>query len=423
MSVSGQTYVSTGSDTCIATISRNPAGNSIAHYMKTGPYSGKILVSPVAQSGGISFRAIPVTNYNISDITILGDTVFFCGDDTAGIGFYGWCKKQSGMYPMNPPYDFNIYRLYSGDSIRVTDVSRIRVFRSGSDLNVLLVAKCYEKGIIKSSIVHIKNNLTCKAAYGGEHFDDVEILDDYVVAVGRKSGNDNQYQTHHMRVLNKNAFSLNDFLFMYYYCWDVRPALGRMLVQKIRGNGAVSVYRGTDGFYFNTLTVNGGILQLHRYYMAHTPEYFIGVSDVEYNNVDSTLLIVHNEDTIGIASKYDCSSFPTATYVSSYKADFRYMGYRDTLLSVAKMSSSGFYVTGIKNKKMALWEMPNGCEGYVFYNNYTAESQINRSRSFIRTTPVGVHCNSFVVIPNEEGFVKKCYTLSPDSDSQDKDNE
>lgn len=37
-------------------------------------------------------------------------------------------------------------------------------------------------------------------------------------------------------------------------------------------------------------------------------------------------LIVHNEDTIGIASKYDCSSFPTATYVSSYKADFRYMG-------------------------------------------------------------------------------------------------
>lgn len=93
------------------------------------------------------------------------------------------------------------------------------------------------------------------------------------------------------------------------------------------------------------------------------------------------------------------------------------------MLSVAKMSSSGFYVTGIKNKKMALWERKNGCEGYVFYNNYTAESQINRSRSFIRTTPVGVHCNSFVVIPNEEGFVKKCYTLSPDSDSQDKDNE
>ena len=134
-------------------------------------------------------------------------------------------------------------------------------------------------------------------------------------------------------------------------------------------------------------------------------------------------LMVHNEDTIGIASKYDCSSFPTATYVSSYKAVFVGLGYRDTLFSVAKMSSSGFYVTGIKNNKMALWEMPNGCEGYVFYNNYTAESQISRSWSFIRTTPVGVHRNSFVVRPNEEGFEKICYTLSPDSDGHDKDEE
>ena len=418
MPIFGQTYVSTGSDVCLSTISRNPTGSYPVHYMKTGPYSGKIMFSFTYMNNIYSFKTLPITNYNVNDISVVGNTIYFCGEDSLSHGFYGVCKRGSGV---NPPYYIRIYKLYNADVDYITSVQRIRVFCDGADTNVLLIGNYLHKvqNFNKSAIVHIKNNSVCTVSYGSvEHFDDVEVLDDYVVAVARKGGGGLRHEPHYMRVLNKSSFSLYDTLFDYYYGWDRRESTSRILLQKTNGDSLVSVYHTDNyGYYFNTYAVNSnGILQLYNYTKVDPAGYHVKVSDVSYNSSNRTLSIVHNSDTIGYASHFSCSSFPAVSYVNSYSTQFDLIisgGNKDTLLSVAPMSSNGLYVTGIKNNKMLFWKMPNGCDDIVQFNTGTTNSQINSSLGPTIKTSLGIHQTSFQLTVGGKPFTENCSVIVP----------
>ena len=412
MPLFGQTYISTGSDVCLSTISRNPTGSYPVHYVKTGPYSGKIMFNFVYMNNIYSFKTLPITNYNVNDLTVVGNLVFFCGEDNSGLGFYGVCKKGTGI---NPPYYFRIFRLYNSTSEYVTDVQRIKVFCEGTDTNVLLIGRYFNNtgNISKNSIIHVKNHLTCTLAYSSvEHYDDVEVLDDYVVTVARKGEGEHPYEPQYLRVLNKSAFSLSDALFDYYYGWGKPETTDRVLLQKTGTNSLVSVFQRENEYYFNTYTVNSGTLQLYNCTQVNPPAQFTNVGDVSYNPSNNVLSIVHNSDTVGYTSLFNCSYYPTVNYINTYKADYLSQNNKDTLTSVARMSSAGFYVTGIKNSKMALWKMPNGCEYSVQCTTSVTESQINKAWGPTVKKTIDTHKVSFSASTVGFPFQEKCMTIS-----------
>lgn len=418
MPLFGQTYISGGSDVCLSTISRNPAGNYTVHYMKTGPYSGKILFGfTIFNNTTSSFTALPIVNYNVNDVSVVGNTIFICGEDSLSNGFYGVCKRGNGFFP---PYYVRIYRLYNSNIDNITSVRRIRVFCDGADTNVLLIGNYLnkEQGFSKSAIVHIKNNSVCTVSYGmEEHFDDVDILDNFVVTVARKGRGGLLHEPHYMRVLKKSAFSLYDSLFNHYYSWSRRESTSRILLQKINGDSLVSVYQTDNhGFFFNTYTVSSnGTLQMYNYTKVAPSGNNVKVGDVSYNTSNRTLSIIHNSDTIGFMSCFDCTSFPALNYNNSYTVQFGlpFVSDKDTLLSLAPYLPNGFYATGVKNNKMIFWKTPNGCSDSVYFDAGTFNSRMGRGLEPTVKTTLGIHQVSFQVTTSRLQFEANCSPVNP----------
>ena len=344
LTASGQIYIKNAYSDGLITRS-DDAGNHRMHYTKTGPTTGNFLFNLTPSGNDFQFSSYPVSGYNINDFTIFNDTVYVCGEDENGIGFYGWSGDTGTVWT------FHIYKLYSSPSTFVTKVNRIRVFRSGPNLNVLLIG-VYKpgNGLSYGSIIHAKDNTVCTLAYqNDDFFDDVAILDDYVVTIERKGGKD---YGHQMRVLNKTPFSLSDTLFNNYYAWGQIQSIGRMLLQATDSNRLVSVYRNGAGLYFNVFSVNGsGTLLLHNYHTI-VPGVMPDIGDVAYNGYSKTLAILHNINTGGTASLFDCTLFPNITPSSSIHPDFA----GTELLSVTKLpSSSDFVISGVQQNQTVFW--------------------------------------------------------------------
>lgn len=336
----------------------NDAGNKRMHYVKTGTTSGYFLSDFVVN--GPYFGSHSVSGYKVNDFTIFNDTVYFCGEDANGVGFYGWTSTVNDQI-FN--WTFHVYKLYDNASTFVTDVRRIRVFRSGADLNVLLVG-LYKGGgsDTYSSLIHVKNNDTCTLAYlYSDYFDDVAIVKDYVVTIERKGGVRTPYNDgHQMRVLNKNQFSLYDALFDYYYAlWQIQ-SVGRLWLQAANNNRFFSVYRDGVGFYFNTYSVASGNLTCYNYFSIAT-SIMPTIGDVAYNDYDKTLAILYNIDTVGTAAIFDCASFHTISLSSALYPTFYMQGCQNPvakLLSITKQPSSpNFYVTAVCDNKPLFWNL------------------------------------------------------------------
>lgn len=416
MPLFGQTYSSTGTDVCLSTISRNPTGNYPVHYMKTGQYSGRMLFNFTTDTYGMHFfKYIPINGYNVRDLTVVGNTVFFCGEDTTGIGFYGVWKRGTGIIPS---HYFRIFKLYNTNTELVIDVQRIRVFCSGTDTNVLLIGKYCDETlppIKKNALIHIKNNSTANLSYSNlGYFDDVEVLDNHVVTIMRKENFDHLHEPYYLHILNKTNFSLYDTLFNHFYSWIPQEAEGRILLQKVGGSEFVSVYRFGHDFYYNTYTISSnGVLQFYSYTKVRPPYTFTRISDIAFNASDSTLAVAYNLDTVGIVSLFNCTQFPSVSYIDSYKSDFQSPIDNDTLLSIAPLSSAGFWVTGIRNNKMALWRMLNGCENTVQCGTTVTESRMHSSVESPARIVIGLHQVSFDSFAGDYYFSEECVPLPP----------
>ena len=409
----GQTYVGNASN-CIGTITRsNDDGTKRIHYVKNGQLSGDFFSDFTPGSPESGFTCHSITGYDITDFVVFNDTVYICGEDANGVGFYGWTSAPNTL---NASWTFHIYKLYNNSSTFINQLLRIRVFRSGSDLNVLLIGMYKQSGTNSySSIIHVKNNDTCTLAYQNDDcFYDIAILNDYVVTIEEKGGIRN-HNGHQMRVLYKSSFSLYDGLFDYYHAWGQVQSVGRLWFQAADGNNLVSVYRDERGYYFNAYSVSSGFLIFHKYYTVLTSS-MPTIGDVAYNSHNKTLAILHNIDTVGTATFYNCTSFPTITLSSSeYPALYNFPNPdpQTKLLSVTKRpSSSNFVVTGICQNKPVFWNTTY-CGEPREIPLTSANSSIERLLwSTIRTT-MNTHYSTFTSLSSSCRVTNDCEALAP----------
>lgn len=349
-----QTFVYNNNN-CSGSITRK-VGSRHFYYMKTGPYSGEFF-SHNPSSTIITDNKY--NGYNIQDFTIAGDTVFICGEDASGKGFYGWAKTTG---PFSVSWKFNIYKLYDSESVYVTDVKRIRVFNSNGNQHVLLIGRYVDTTahLYRNSIVHIKNNSQCYAAYSPvEHFDDIAVLDEYVVTIERKTAKDYISDPHYMRVLHKNNFSLYDTLFDYYSNWHYRRSIERIFLQTVGTNILVSIFNEDTAYYMNTYSVVNDTLQFHKCHIVHT-DTVPTIQDVSYNDQTSEIIVLHGSDTSSIASVYSSSLFPILTWVSSAypKINNALLSPYTSLNSVTPRSNTDFAITGTNHNKLVIWWKP-----------------------------------------------------------------
>ena len=407
----GQTYISQSSG-MYGTITRsNDAGNKRYHYVKTGPTSGKFLWGLTFGTGNPNFSFCNITGYDIKDFTVFNDTVFFCGNDANGVGFYGWVKPAL-------QWTFHIYRLYTSDT-RITNVTRIKAFRSEQYMNILLIGTYHSSDSHQyRSLLHVKNFTTCTLAYGDpNYFEDVALLDDYVVTVSRKKTRQYPHEPRYLRVLNRSQFSLYDPLFDYYSAAMnsqsslVIESVGDVRLQPVGGNRFVSVYYNDSAYYFDAYTVASDILNLHKYYTVPTGT-LPNIGDVAYNQSDNTLAILHNIDTVGTAAFYDCSLFPNISLSGAW-TPFIALTIPLThtkLLSVTKRPSSKFVITGITGNKAVFWNTANtSCQLPQPISLSSVNSVCNRALGAVHKTTMSVHISSFnSIIGNNFTVITKC---------------
>ena len=406
----GQTYISTATQ-CEGTISRrSDTGSRRVHYLKTGPADGFFVAgSSLTIGNNIHYPRYLLNGYNVNDFTFCNDTVYFCGEDTAGIGFYGWISAQNMGIEIIWTYHF--YRLYDDDDTYVTDVRHIEAFRSGGSLNVLLIGTYNHNGVLsKKSLIHVKDNSACTLAWGSvDAFDEVVVLDDYVVTANRKASRDNGHYAQYMRVLSKTPFTLYDSLFDYYSNWAERTTEGFVSAQGVGGNRLATAFYSDTAYYVNTFTVDSGILALHNCYTVATSA-MPSIGDMAYNGSDSTLVILHNIDTVGTALFFDCSAFPVLSISRSEYPSLSFIG-APTLLSAAKRSSDSYIVTGIMNGHPFSWNTQS-C-GIQRQNTITGiETGISRALGATQRTTIGIQYNTsnenpeyFSVVPQCPGFI------------------
>ena len=412
--IMGQTY--TKNAHVEETITRsNDDGSKRMHYVKTGTTNGVFLSSFVAN--GIFFTSHQISGYKINDFTIFNDTVYFCGEDNNGMGIYGW---TSTINDQNFNWTFHVYKIYDNASTFTTDIRRIKVFRSGQDLNVLLIGMYKAGGSSQyGSVMHIKNNSTCTIAYlNSDFFDDVAILDNYVVTIERKGNGRAPYNdAHQMRVLNKNQFSLYDALFDYYHAIGQIQSLGRLWLQAANNNNRFfSVYRDNVGFYFNTFSVNGtGSLICNNYFSIATSS-MPTIGDVAYNDYDKTLAILYNIDTVGTAAFFNCASFHSIYLSSANYPSIYILGTTDPqtkLFSVTKQpSSSDFVITGICHNKLVFWNTIN-CNPSRQLSLTSIDGSLDRYLWAPNRTTIDITHLTFMS-PNSEYYIyEDCVPVTP----------
>lgn len=412
MSAVGQTYTNTS--TCYGTITRSDAvSGKRMHYIKTGPTSGKLLLGFIFGGNNPYANCYSITGYNINDFTIFNDTVYFCGEDANGVGFYGW-TRASGLN-----CTFNVYKLYNNSTTTSSDISRIKVFRSGQDLNVLLIGAYHQSSSVAyRSIFHIKNHGTCTVAYSSvEYFEDIALLDDYVVTIERKRTRDYPHEPHYMRVLNRTSFTLYDALFDYYSFWSQGiESVGNVKLQATDSNNLVSVYCKDSAYHINAYSVSStGVLSLHKYYTIPTG-ILPTIGDVAYNSYDKTLAILLNIDTVGTAMFYDCTSYPTITLTSSKYPKIGSVNppYETKLLSLTNYLSTGFAVTGYSGNKIVFWNtLGSNCGLQRQLSVTSTESSNSRALGATTRNTLNLHYSSFSKSLDPYGVTTQCQTLMP----------
>ncbi len=416
----GQIYMSSnGNNTAIITRSDDASGNRM-HYVKTGATAGVFLHSLTLGGNSPYFGGHSVSGYNINDFTIFNDTVYFCGEDTSGIGFYGWTSATGFNWTLN------IKKLYSSGLATSYDMSRIKVFRSGSDLNVLLIGTYQQNGSRPfRSLFHIKNNNTCTVAYGDvEYFEDIALLDDYVVTIERKKSMKYDHAPRYLRVLGRNSFTLYDPLFdFYYFNYGEIESVGDVRLQTTGSNRLVAVYCRDSAYYINTYTVNfSGILSLHRYYSIATTS-LPTIGDLAYNSTDNTLVVLHNVGTAGTAMLFNCSSFPLLSLTGSYipyltDSHSPLLPVQTRLLSVTRKPSSGYVITGLYGGKSVFWNAQNsGCQFSVLKTATSTVSSAVKSRGATHRVSLEMVSSTVTAVIGSFNLSTPCVVL-PFGDSE-----
>ena len=337
-------------------ICREQSSSKIIMYARHSQYKGYFVTN-----GLTSFTHAPanfLNEYSVEDFTIFNDTIFITGITRAGNGYYGWTKIAGSS---TQAWDFNVYQIPPTSNMR-----RIKVFRDGSSLHVLLVGDYRDNTGIYGAIFDIKDFDTCNVAYHGmEYFDDVELTNDYVVTVARKETSDSSQRALYTRIAPKTAFSLTSTQFSTCYLGSgIAKAQGAAHLQAVGLNKFVTVYGREYTIYINTQEVNSGVLNLCRHYTIPSAEP-VRIRDLAYNSSCSKLVVLHSYDTIGSASIYSCTTPNILTWLETIKPLLYVAGnlvHSISLSSAAALGSSKFFVSGLHNDILTVWRTGTTCD-------------------------------------------------------------
>ena len=380
--------------TCINTITRYKYnGTNAVHYVKTSDSTGHFLYNFSGGKAPIgNFYKIPITGYNITDFTVIRDTIYMCGVKVNGRGFCGWMK----LGPSPVSVTLHLYHLWNDTSF-VTDPRRIQVFNSMGGTQMVLVGNYFNPSDPNGNpaIVHIKKNVTSQfyvAYLPGEHFDDVTVLDDYVVTVARKGYNDPVNASQIMRVLPKMVFNLNSNIFKKCYTMKAHSADSRVLLQHLDNNNLVAVYQDDEGYYINSHWVdNSGYLHINQYLNVNTA--LKSIYDVSYNSTDTSLMVLHGKDFFNIASRFGCSLYPSISWIESYYPnEFGYCSGCPILLkSLSRMGTSKFMVSGIIGNDFMIWNTNGNCNISQYLSTTTTSSNTGYYEKRVVVDTIGMN--------------------------------
>lgn len=375
----------------INTITRcNSTGGSHVHYVKTSDSTGMFLYrfeNPQNKPPVGTYSKIPISGYSITDFTIVRDTIYMCGIKTSGRGFYAWMRL--GPSPIS--VQMKVYHLCDDTSF-VTNPRRIQVFNTFQGTNVLLVGDLINPSnqFNTPAIVHIRGN-NCYAAYlSGENFDDIAVLDDYIVTSARKGYNNPTNASQIIRVTPKSILPLHNSQFKYYYSTKTPRTNSWVLLQHIGQNKFVSVYHNSDGLYINSFFMSGNIPQISQYCFVDTA--VSNIFDVSYNDADSSLMVIHSKLWHSTATRFDCSLSPNISWIESYNPDVSSYcsGCLSLIKSASRSFSSKFMISGILDNHFMVWNTNSSCNLSQNIGTTIIQTGLNNHENQVTIDTIGI---------------------------------
>ena len=318
--------------------------------------------------GNSSVPCVAIVNRNVKDFIVLGDTVYFTGTLSSGTGYYGWFSLNDviNYSPLSPGLikykRFNINSTY-----RFRDMDCIKAYFYQGIRYILLIGNriTMATGEVSRCLFEDKTYTGASCTYatgGGDYFDDIVILNDYVVSVARKGDGSMQHTPIYIRRYNKSN-SITDFNLIRLYDWSVIEAVGRIRAQET-GNNRFSIAYGWEGngYVVSCFRIPVSTLILDKIYRTQNITAQCNIKDVGYRSGDSTLLVMHGQTGTysAFVTEWPRTMFPNTFATSLVRREIQPQGF-----SVTKDGLNRFAASILKNNNLHLLRVSNSTTSYT----------------------------------------------------------
>ena len=333
------------------TITQQWSGKHVI-YGQENALSGFFIVEDPLST--INYYKLKIDGYVVRDFVVLNDNVFFTGDDHHGDGFYAYFSLNAATSGV-----VNItYRHLLDNDYQFTGMRCLKAFTQGNETYVVLIGTRVRNGAVQQCLFNVKNsdNTSNYLFDGIEHFDDVEILDDYIVSAARKGGDD-ELDPVVLRFFERDSLPywglLGDTM---YHDKDNFYAMGRVRLQKYNGDNCGLLFKNKFSecsifsfeVYPYVLGITNVINTSHLYNNNNNSNIRIDtLLDIGFNQSNSRLFALC--DTIGSTKLNLVSKFTGSASLSSngaYVIPF-------IAQSVADLGTAGFYISSIKSGELS----------------------------------------------------------------------
>ena len=335
------------------------------------------------------YHILTLNGFNVTDFVVFHDSVFFTGDNHHDIGFYAYFSLNAML---SGTVDIT-YRYLSSIDYQFTGMSCIKAFVELGSTNVMLIGNRKHNGYMERCLFNVSNDSIVSSYLhdDNEYFDDVEILDDYIVSVARKGG-DEKPDPVMMRFFVRNVTTppLMYNTFKNHIQHEKNNyALGRVRLQRYSGMDCGVLFKNADwnlailSFVANAYPVSPlnviNTIQVDTAYTLNRMK-IDTLIDVGYSALDSRLFALCdsvNGPYLNVVAKYTGGA--SISEIGILKIPFKSH-------SVSGFNTTGFYVSGKNSTLAACWQR--------IYSGTDCMEQIEYWYA-----PLGYESSSFMQIP------------------------
>ncbi|MBQ6047056.1 MAG: hypothetical protein IJL38_05450 [Bacteroidales bacterium] len=345
------------------TITQKWGNRQVVYDQKSSTESYFIVVEPHSTN---IYPKITLDGIIVRDFVVFHDSVFFTGDNYYGDGFYAYFSLNAVMSGI---VDITYRYLTNSDGFHFYGMDCIKAFTLAGETNVMLIGNRVKNEYVERCLFNTQiNSSSLKYIYdANEHFDDVEILDDYVVSAARKGGDiklDPVFLRFYPRVPTFNMTGgicdelyTNSKLFL---------AFGRVRLQKYNGSNCGLLFKNKN-FKCNIFSFEVNNYPSSNIFSATSLDTIVAnmtidtLLDVGFNQLDNRLFILM--DSIGGFKRNLVANFSGHHAILNSNASIYLVPF--TAQSVADFEPAGFYVSSVKNGILATcWQTiyyPTNC--------------------------------------------------------------